>query len=298
MKPSPLWKAVLFLLASLPAGTAFASPQNPQKVELHMTLQVHGEGAAPASPREAARTAEILHSRLDRAGAGDPRVEAKGDRISIRAVTDDPDRIRRLLLARPQLEFRFVRFPATGGANSREEILAHFGGNLPPDLEVLEGDRTLYYAVEKKQAASGEGIESARPTQGYGDQPVLEFKLNPRAAAVFGEMTGANVGSALAIVLNGKVVAAPVIRSRITDMGMIEGSFTKEDVTDLATVLSSGTLTAPLTVLEETQGPPARKRSTGFLLLFFLLVLFVLLVAGSSLLRRRRRGPASTLPPV
>lgn len=51
----------------------------------------------------------------------------------------------------------------------------------------------------------------------------MKSLLNPRAAAVFGEMTGANVGSALAIVLNGKVVAAPVIQSRITDTGMIEG---------------------------------------------------------------------------
>ena len=89
---------------------------------------------------------------------------------------------------------------------------------------------------------------------GQFDQPILEFRLRPEAAAVFGEMTGANIVKALAIVLNGKVVSAPVIQSRITDAGIIEGNFTLLEVQDLAILLRSGALKAPITVVEETSG--------------------------------------------
>jgi preprotein translocase subunit SecD len=68
-------------------------------------------------------------------------------------------------------------------------------------------------------------------------------------------MTGANIGRALAIVLNGRVLSAPVIQSRITDSAIIEGGgLGMLEIQDLATVLLSGALPAPVTVVEEAPG--------------------------------------------
>jgi preprotein translocase subunit SecD len=85
---------------------------------------------------------------------------------------------------------------------------------------------------------------------------VVAFHLSPDGARLFGEATGANVGRGLAIILDGKVVSAPVINSRITDSGVIEGSFTQQEVQDLVTTLRSGALPAGITYLEDrTVGP-------------------------------------------
>lgn len=109
MKRSLPWKAALFFLASLSSGPAALAGS--QEVELRMTLQVHGGGAEPASPKEVARTAEVLHSRLDQAGAGGPRVEVNGVRISVRAITEDPERLRPLLLPGPEAGAPFRPLP-------------------------------------------------------------------------------------------------------------------------------------------------------------------------------------------
>ncbi len=293
--PLPLWQ-VFFLLALLAGSVAFAdSPE----VELRMVLQVHGEGGAKATEAQVARTAEVLKSRLDMADADDPEVTVKGDRISVRAGgIEDPDRLRHLLLSNAKLEFRFVTFPeGGGGVESREAILQNYNGNLPPGVEILEGDQlvdgrktgTLYYAVEKKRAVGGEDFQSVRPTLGQFDNPMLSFTLTPEAASVFGEMTGANVGKGLAIVLNDRVVSAPVVRSRITDTGQMEGNFTKEEVQDLAAALNSGALTAPITVLEETRGnSPMRINKTASTALFVLIAVLGFFTAKGLFNRKRK----------
>jgi preprotein translocase subunit SecD len=87
-------------------------------------------------------------------------------------------------------------------------------------------------------------------------QPIVEFSFTPDGGRAFGELTGANVGSGLAIVLDGRIVEAPVIKQRISDQGIIEGRFTQKQVDDLSTVLRSGALPASITYLEErTVGP-------------------------------------------
>lgn len=295
--PLPLWQ--VFFLLTLPAGPAVLA-ESPE-VEIRMVLQVHGDGGAKATEAQVARAAEVLESRLDQAGADDPVVTPVGDRLSVRAGgIDDPDRIRRLLLSNAKLEFRFISFPRNGsGAASREEVLQSYGDDLPPDVEILEGDQraedgrktgTLYYAVEKEQAARGEDFESARPGVNQFGDPMLSFELNPEAALIFGEKTGANVGRSLAVVLNGKVVSNPVVRARITSQGQIEGGFTEEEVQDLVMMLSSGALTAPVTVLEEIRGTSPRKMNkTGGNAVLILLAILAFLAAGGVFNRRKKR---------
>ena len=111
-----------------------------------------------------------------------------------------------------------------------------------------------YYAVEKQPVITGRDLRTVQPGMGSLAQPIVEFRLKPEAAAAFAEATGANLGSQLAIVLDGQVVSAPVIQARIHDAGIIEGNFTKEQAQDLAILLRSGPLPARVKVVGERVG--------------------------------------------
>ncbi len=212
---------------------------------------------------------QTIDNRVNQYGVAEPVITptATGNRIVVQLPgVDDTERVRNLIKSTAFLEFRLVKFPQGGGAaGSREEILANYGGRLPEDVEILPGDRLdenknvigkVYYAVEKRRAVTGRDLANARPGQGQVGQPIVEFTLKPQGADAFAELTGGNVGAGLAIVLDGSVVSAPRINSRIADRGQIEGSFTQQEVQDLVTVLRSGALPAGITYLEErTVGP-------------------------------------------
>src|SRR5207237_8991983 len=109
------------------------------------------------------------------------------------------------------------------------------------------------------------------------------FSLTPDGGRKFADLTGANDGRRLAIVLDNKVVSAPRINNRIDDQGVIEGSFTTQQAADLSLVLRSGSLPASLTTMEErTVGPSLGRDSIrqgvlASLIGFITLVLSVLL---------------------
>jgi preprotein translocase subunit SecD len=213
---------------------------------------------------------QTISNRINEFGVSEPVIQptATGHRIVLQlpGVTDF-ERVRRLIKSTAFLEFRLVRFPkGGGGVPTREAILANYGGKLPDDVEIFEGDvrdretqgvvGKQYFALEKRRTVTGRDLSNARPSPGQFGQPVVEFTLKPQAAETFGELTGKNVGSGLAVVLDGRVVTAPVINSQIRDRGQIEGGFTQQSAQDLATTLRSGALPASITYLEErTVGP-------------------------------------------
>lgn len=213
---------------------------------------------------------QTISNRINEFGVSEPVIQptATGHRIVLQlpGVTDI-ERVRRLIKSTAFLEFRLVRFPkGGGGVPTREAILANYGGKLPDDVEIMEGDvrdrqtqgvvGKQYFALEKRRTVTGRDLSNARPAPGNFGQPVVEFTLKPQAAETFGELTGKNVGSGLAVVLDGRVVTAPVINSQIRDRGQIEGGFTQQSAQDLATTLRSGALPASITYLEErTVGP-------------------------------------------
>jgi preprotein translocase subunit SecD len=205
---------------------------------------------------------ETIADRLDQAGFRNPVVETAGsDRLVVRlSGVEDPPRVRRLIEVNGVFELRLVRSPALA---SEEAVLAHFEGHLPPDLEILRDEvrsengqpaASNYYAVEKRPVITSRDLHTARPGVGPLNQPVVEFRVKPEATGAFAEATGANVGSQLALVLDGQVVSAPTINARISESGIIEGGFTREQAQDLAIMLRSGPLPARLTVVDERIG--------------------------------------------
>jgi len=104
---------------------------------------------------------------------------------------------------------------------------------------------------------SGDTLTDAEPTFDQTNQPVVSFRFDSTGARRFGDATKENVGKPFAIVLDNKVISAPVIREPILGgSGQISGSFTTQSASDLALLLRAGALPAPLTVIEErTVGP-------------------------------------------
>jgi preprotein translocase subunit SecD len=213
---------------------------------------------------------ETIRNRVDQFGVSEPSISqqgAGGNRIVVQLPgVDDPQRVKDIIGKVAFLEFRLVDFPqGGGGAPARDVVLANYGGRLPDHLEILPGEvrdrqgRSIgetYYAVEKRRVVTGRDLKTARPSLGQFNQPIVSFTLTHEGGKLFGQATGANVGKGLAIVLDGVVRSAPRINSRITDQGIIEGSFTQREVEDLSTVLRSGALPAGITYLEErTVGP-------------------------------------------
>jgi len=213
---------------------------------------------------------ETIRNRIDEFGVSEPVIQRQGlegDRIVVQLPgVDDPERVKKLIKNTAFLEFRLVQYPlGGGGVGSREQILANYGGQLPAGIEILTGniqDDTgailgqQFYAVDDRPVITGRDLRTARPGIGEFNQPVVNFYLTHEGGKLFAEATGNNVGKGLAIVLDGKVVSAPNIRSRIADSGIIEGGFTRQEGEDLSTVLRSGALPAGITYLEErTVGP-------------------------------------------
>ena len=229
-----------------------------------------GPAAVSRNERLAVTQAKTtIENRVNQFGVTEPVIqEASGNRIVIQLPgVDDPDRVRRLIKNTALLEFRLTRVPKSGGngLTTRQAVLDALGGHLPPDVEILDGDvrdehqnvvGKQYWAVDKHRVMTGRELKDARPGQGQMGQPVVLFSMTSAGSELFGNATGANVGTGLAIVLDGRVMTAPVIHSKITDSGEIEGRFTQTEVTDLSTTLRSGALPASLTYLEErTVGP-------------------------------------------
>jgi preprotein translocase subunit SecD len=212
---------------------------------------------------------DTIGNRIDAYGVAEPVIQpiTGTDRIVVQLPgVDDPERVRDLIKRTAFLEFRLTDFPRAGGsgAASREAVLGNYGGSLPEGIELIEsteregqGDgQTGWFGVESRPVITGRDLKSARPGAGEFNEPVVLFSLTPEGGRLFGEATGANVGRGLAIVLDGRVVSAPVLESRITDEGQIRGSFTPQEVEDLSMVLRSGALPAGITYLEErTVGP-------------------------------------------
>jgi preprotein translocase subunit SecD len=150
---------------------------------------------------------------------------------------------------------------------SQAAALAAHGGVLPPGTEIIPGksdavngqpSTQVYYLLNRAPVVSGQDLVSASPqpsSANPGQYEVL-FHLSTAAAARFGPFTQANIGHRMAVVLDNKVVTAPVIQSRIEDQGEITGNFSEDSAKDLALVLKAGALPASIKYLEErTVGP-------------------------------------------
>lgn len=287
-------------MVTLPAGTS-SGPYEKIAADFLPTFEVTRVGgelrltlkpqAAQNLQRDTVEQAkEAIDRRINALGVTEPLIVPEGaDRIVIQLPgVDDPARVKDIIKTTAQLQFRMVE---GSPAPTPQAVFDALPANIRADVDILPGNRedelgrvvgTEYYAVRKNVPVSGRDLKNARVQKGRVGEPVIGFSLTPEGAPKFGALTGANVGRRLAIVLDNKVVSAPTINSQITDSGVIEGSFTQQQASDLSLVLRSGALPATLTTLEErTVGPSLGRDSirqgvTASVVGFILLVLAIL----------------------
>ena len=202
---------------------------------------------------------EIVRRRIDESGTKEPLIQSQGlDRILVQLPgVDDPDRIKRLLGKTAKLSFRFThpRIESNELTNSSP---------VPPGYILMnsENDRDVYYLIQKRVMISGEELIDANPGFDQDGNPAVMFALSTLGGKKFGRITGKNIGKPFAIVLDNKVISAPVIQGQIFSNGQITGNFSVQESRDLALVLRAGALPVPLTILEERSvGPGLGKDS-------------------------------------
>ena len=204
---------------------------------------------------------ETIRNRVDQFGVAEPSIQQQGDnRILIQLPgVDDPQRAKDLIGKTALLEFKLVDDKADPEAVAK--------GTVPEGDELLyqrrvdkdtKQERKTPYVVQKKVYLTGSDLTTARVSIDQNtSEPYVSVEFNAAGAKAFGDLTEANVGRRLAIVLDGNVHSAPQIRERIpSGRAQITGGFTTADATDLAIVLRAGALPAPVQFLEErTVGP-------------------------------------------
>ena len=199
---------------------------------------------------------EIIRRRIDETGTKEPTIQREGkDRILVQLPgIDNPEHVKALLGKTAKLTFQLVDSTVTVEQARR--------GHMPPGDEVLPSEERAgrggqsAYLVKRRVMVGGDTLTDAQATF-QNNEPVVSFRFDTAGAKRFGEATKENVGKPFAIVLDNKVISAPVIREPILGgSGIISGSFTVQSASDLALLLRAGALPAPITILEErTVGP-------------------------------------------
>lgn len=149
--------------------------------------------------------------------------------------------------------------------------------NAEIESQKARGDQVIL--LKAVPILDGSMLTDARAAFDQNNQPIVSFSLDSKGARIFGDFSGANVGKRMAIVLDGKVYSAPVIRERIGGgSGQISGGFSVEEATDLAIALKSGALPAPMEVLEKRSVGPSLGEDSIKASLIALISGFVLVV--------------------
>ncbi len=199
---------------------------------------------------------EVIRRRIDETGTREPVIQRQGeDRIIVQLPgVDNPERMKSVIGQTAKLTFHLAD-TGTTVTEARQGALPA-GSMLLPATDDGRPGQPSEYVVRKRVIVGGENLIDAQPSFQEG-QPVVSFRFDTVGAQKFGRATQQNVGRPLAIVLDGEVISAPVIRDAILGgNGIISGSFSTQDVQDLALLLRAGALPAPLTVLEERSVGP------------------------------------------
>ena len=207
---------------------------------------------------------EIVRRRVDQTGTQEPTIQRQGDnRILVQLPgIDDPERIKRLLGKTAKMTFQLTD---PRGQSRNPSKSAPLGARwFPSSTETDSDGNPLKLLIRKRVMVSGEDLVDSRASfDQQTNEPVVTFRFNARGGKKFGDATAKNVNRRFAIVLDGKVISAPVIREPILGgSGQISGNFTVQETNDLALLLRAGALPAPLAILEERSvGPGLGKDS-------------------------------------
>jgi len=235
---------------------------------MHVVIRVNTKGLGPKEAKDAPdRVLEIIRNRIDQFGVLEPSIQRQGlDHIIIQlpGITDRQRAIE-IVGKTAHLEFKLV-------SDDPELIKKAITGEVVPGYEYKttkrEDGREESLLLEEKAVLTGDMLVDATTefSQQTFNMPYVSLELNSKGATIFSEITGVNIGKRLAIVLDGNIYSAPVIKEKIpSGRAQITGSFSVDEANDLSLVLRAGALPAPVEVIEErTVGPTLGKDSIRY----------------------------------
>lgn len=203
------------------------------------------------------QTVEVLRRRVDQLGVVQPVITRLGNTkvmVELPGVMD-LERAKKVLGKTAQLELMEVI-----DESPDKSVLE---SKLTPDEKILPSKNGHdWYLVNKKPIITGADLKTAYESTDSFNNPAVSFELNSKGANIFGDFTQNHIGKRLGIVLDNRVMSAPVIRSRISDQGQITGNFTPDQVRDLAAILRAGALPTTIHILQDSViGPTLGKAS-------------------------------------
>ena len=224
---------------------------------------------------------EIIRKRVDEVGTNEPIIQVQGkQRVLVQLPgLENPDRIKSLLGQTAKMNFRMVDEKAMSLLGEKK----YFVGS-----EVLEGDDFgINYIVKKRIGVSGDNLVDANASVDQFNRPIVSIRFDSVGARKFADLTAKNVGKRFAIVLDKKVISAPVIREAIpSGSAQISGNFSFDSANDLAILLRAGSLPAPISIIEErTVGPSLGQDSINagvisVIIALSLVLIYMILIYG------------------
>lgn len=228
--------------------------------DLRLVITLKEEAKKKLADSAIEQNQKVLGNRINALGLTEPIIQRQGaDRIVIQVPgASDPARLKDVIGRTGTLELRMVE--ADNQKNSGT-LLAAQSGNVPYGTELMNDRDGGQILVKKQYVITGERINGAEPAfDGQNNQPIVRVSTDGQGARTLREVTGQNVGNRMAIVLieKGKpeVITAPTIQSELGSNFQISGRMTTRETSDIALLIRSGSIAAPMEIIEErTVGP-------------------------------------------
>lgn len=201
-----------------------------------------------------------IRNRLDQFGLSEPSVTKQGEEailVQLPGIKTQEDEQRALELISKGGHLQMMAVDEA--RNARVFLMTDAEAESYGDVILpFADDPTQKILLKAIPILDGEMLTDARAAYDQNGQPVINFTLNAQGGRIFGDFSGKNVGNRMAIVLDGKVYSAPVIRERIGGgSGQISGGFSVQQASDIAIALRSGALPAPMFLLEKRSVGPS-----------------------------------------
>lgn len=193
---------------------------------------------------------EIIRMRVDPNGTKEPIIQRQGDKHILLQMPgeENPESLKSLIGKTAKLTFHLVDETASASATS----ISH----AAPGFMIVKADENeknqSYLVMRKKPIVSGDHLINAKLSFNQYSQPVVAFEFNKFGSKLFADITKLNTGKRLAIILDKRLLSAPVINEPILGgNGSISGNFTVDSANELALLLRAGALPTSLLVIEE-----------------------------------------------
>jgi preprotein translocase subunit SecD len=252
-----------------------------QKSDMHYSLTLTPQEIESVKAYAVTQAVDTIRNRLDQFGLAEPTVAKQGEEkilVELPGIktAEEEKRARELIAKAAHLQLMSVDEKRADRVYTMSEAEAsEFGDVILSDSR----DSKIKHLVKEVPILDGAMLTDAKVGFDQNNQPVINFSLNSEGAKIFGDFTGKNVGTHLAIVLDDKVYSAPVIRERIGGgSGQISGGFSVEEASDVAIALRSGALLAPVMLLEKRSIGPSLGQDSINASLIALMSGFVLVI--------------------